>query len=51
MSDWKKFAITWMVSILVGFYSVFEGDHLTPEGLYQIDRRNKNRFYRALHVS
>jgi hypothetical protein len=23
MSDWKKFAITWMVSILVGFYSVF----------------------------
>jgi murein L,D-transpeptidase YafK len=29
-----------------------EGDHLTPEGLYQIDRRNKNsRFYRALHVS
>lgn len=29
-----------------------QGDHLTPEGLYQIDRRNKNsRFYRALHVS
>lgn len=29
-----------------------EGDHLTPEGLYQIDHRNKNsRFYRALHVS
>jgi murein L,D-transpeptidase YafK len=29
-----------------------EGDHLTPEGLYQIDRRNKNsRFYLALHVS
>jgi murein L,D-transpeptidase YafK len=29
-----------------------EGDHLTPEGLYQLDRRNKNsRFYRALHVS
>jgi len=25
-----------------------QGDHLTPEGLYQIDRRNKNsRFYRA----
>lgn len=23
MSDWKKLAITWMVSILVGFYSVF----------------------------
>ena len=29
-----------------------QGDHLTPEGLYQIDRRNKNsRFYLALHVS
>jgi hypothetical protein len=29
-----------------------QGDHLTPEGLYQIDRRNKNSgFYRALHVS
>lgn len=29
-----------------------QGDHLTPEGMYQIDRRNKNsRFYRALHVS
>jgi murein L,D-transpeptidase YafK len=29
-----------------------QGDHLTPEGLYQIDHRNKNsRFYRALHVS
>jgi len=29
-----------------------QGDHLTPEGLYQIDRRNPNsRFYRALHVS
>jgi murein L,D-transpeptidase YafK len=29
-----------------------QGDHLTPEGLYQIDRRNKgSRFYRALHVS
>jgi murein L,D-transpeptidase YafK len=29
-----------------------QGDLLTPEGLYQIDRRNKNsRFYRALHVS
>lgn len=29
-----------------------QDDHLTPEGLYQIDRRNKNsRFYRALHVS
>jgi len=29
-----------------------QGDHLTPEGLYQIDRRNKNsRFYRALHIS
>lgn len=29
-----------------------QGDHLTPEGLYQIDRRNKDsRFYRALHVS
>ena len=29
-----------------------QGDHLTPEALYQIDRRNKNsRFYRALHVS
>jgi murein L,D-transpeptidase YafK len=29
-----------------------QGDHLTPEGLYQIDRRNSNsRFYRALHVS
>jgi murein L,D-transpeptidase YafK len=29
-----------------------EGDHLTPEGLYRIDRRNSNsRFYRALHVS
>jgi len=26
-----------------------QGDHLTPEGLYEIDRRNKNsRFYRAL---
>ena len=23
MSDWKKFATTWMVSILVGFYSAF----------------------------
>ena len=23
MSDWKKFAMPWMVSILVGFYSVF----------------------------
>jgi murein L,D-transpeptidase YafK len=29
-----------------------QGDHLTPEGLYQIDSRNKNsRFYRALHIS
>jgi murein L,D-transpeptidase YafK len=29
-----------------------QGDHLTPEGLYQIDRRNQNgRFYLALHVS
>lgn len=29
-----------------------EGDHLTPEGLYRIDRRNSNsKFYRALHVS
>lgn len=29
-----------------------QGDHLTPEGLYQIDSRNKNSgFYRALHVS
>jgi len=29
-----------------------QGDHLTPEGLYEIDRRNKDsRFYRALHVS
>jgi len=29
-----------------------QDDHLTPEGLYEIDRRNKNsRFYRALHVS
>ena len=29
-----------------------QGDHLTPEGSYQIDRRNKSsRFYRALHVS
>jgi murein L,D-transpeptidase YafK len=29
-----------------------QGDHLTPEGIYQIDRRNKNSgFYRALHVS
>jgi murein L,D-transpeptidase YafK len=29
-----------------------QGDHLTPEGLYEIDRRNPNsRFYRALHVS
>ena len=29
-----------------------EGDHLTPEGLYQIDHRSKDsRFYRALHVS
>ena len=28
-----------------------QGDHLTPEGLYQIDHRNKNsRFYRSLHV-
>lgn len=23
MSDWKKLAMTWMVSIVVGFYSVF----------------------------
>ena len=23
MSEWKKFAMTWMVSILIGFYSVF----------------------------
>ena len=23
MSDWKKFAMTWSVSILVGFYTVF----------------------------
>jgi murein L,D-transpeptidase YafK len=30
----------------------YQGDHLTPEGLYQIDRRNQNsRFYLALHVS
>jgi murein L,D-transpeptidase YafK len=29
-----------------------QGDHLTPEGLYEIDHRNPNsRFYRALHVS
>lgn len=29
-----------------------QGDHLTPEGLYEIDSRNKDsRFYRALHVS
>jgi murein L,D-transpeptidase YafK len=29
-----------------------QGDHLTPEGLYQIDRRNPHSgFYRALHVS
>jgi murein L,D-transpeptidase YafK len=29
-----------------------QGDHLTSEGLYQIDSRNKNSgFYRALHVS
>jgi murein L,D-transpeptidase YafK len=29
-----------------------QGDHLTPEGQYEIDRRNPNsRFYRALHVS
>src|ERR1700746_3894012 len=23
MSDWKKFAVTWAVSTLVGFYTVF----------------------------
>jgi hypothetical protein len=23
MSDWKKFAMTWIASTLVGFYSVF----------------------------
>ena len=23
MSEWEKFAMTWMVSILIGFYSVF----------------------------
>lgn len=29
-----------------------EGDHRTPEGLYQIDHRKKDsRFHRALHVS
>jgi len=29
-----------------------QGDHLTPEGLYQIDHRNQNSsFYRALHLS
>jgi murein L,D-transpeptidase YafK len=29
-----------------------QGDHRTPEGLYQIDRRKKDsRFHRALHVS
>jgi murein L,D-transpeptidase YafK len=29
-----------------------QGDHRTPEGIYQIDRRKKDsRFHRALHVS
>jgi murein L,D-transpeptidase YafK len=29
-----------------------QGDHLTPQGLYQIDRRNQDsRFYLALHIS
>jgi murein L,D-transpeptidase YafK len=29
-----------------------QGDHRTPEGLYEIDRRKSNsRFHRALHVS
>jgi murein L,D-transpeptidase YafK len=29
-----------------------QGDHLTPEGIYKIDRRNeKSKFHRALHIS
>jgi murein L,D-transpeptidase YafK len=29
-----------------------QGDHRTPEGLYQIDRRKRDsRFHRALHIS
>jgi murein L,D-transpeptidase YafK len=29
-----------------------QGDHRTPEGLYEIDRRKKDsRFHRALHIS
>ena len=29
-----------------------QGDHLTPEGIYQIDRRNeKSKFHRSLHIS
>ncbi len=29
-----------------------QGDHKTPEGIYQIDRRKQNsRFHRALHIS
>lgn len=29
-----------------------QGDHLTPEGVYILDRRNtRSRFYRSIHVS
>jgi murein L,D-transpeptidase YafK len=29
-----------------------QGDHKTPEGMYQLDRRNAHsRFYRSIHIS
>ena len=52
--DGKNVIKTYQVAIGRGGLTAKQrqGDHLTPEGVYQIDRRKKDsRFHRALHVS
>jgi murein L,D-transpeptidase YafK len=52
--DGEKVVKTYTVAIGRGGLAPKErqGDHKTPEGIYQIDRRKvDSRFHRALHIS